>query len=448
MNIRCLSAILLVVLVLVASRTDADVITDWNSIALDAIRADSTTPPEASRALAIMGVSVYDAVNAVGRTYEPYKFRTPPVWGNASKEAAAATAAFVSLTRLYPEQSFLSQYQSSLSTIPRGPEKLKGILLGTLVSTQTLVWRAFDGSRAKDPYQPTDTLVAGRWQPTPPDYQPFLLPQWGDVKPFAMTSGDQFRQPPPPDLTSDEYTDAFNRVKELGSKDSSTRTVEQTEIAFFWADGAGTVTPPGHFFDIALDVSASQGNTLEENARLFALLGIAVADAGISAWDMKKNYDFWRPSTGIQNADLDENPDTVADKDWEPLLNDPNFPAYVSGHSTFSSAAATILADFFDNDDISFASTSDDLPGVTRYFDSFSEAAGEAGMSRIYGGIHWDFDALYGQLAGEALGHYVFDNFLTPLDQNTVHTPLPSTLALLGTGLLGLGALGWRRKKG
>jgi membrane-associated phospholipid phosphatase len=411
-------------MVLIASSTNADVITAWNYIALDAIRVDATPPPEAARDLAILGTSVYTAVNAIDRTYENYKVWTPPVWGNASEEAAAVTAAYSVLKYLFPEQSFLEQFKTSMAAIPRGPAKIEGMLLGSLVSHAILGWRYFDGSNASSSYMPTDPPVPGHWQPTPPDYDSFLLPQWGNVKPFAMTSSDQFRQPPPPALTSQEYTDSFNKTESLGAIDSVTRTADQTQIANFWKDGAGTVTPPGHFFQIALEVATAQGNTLTENARLFALLGMAEADAGICAWDMKKYYDFWRPSTAIQNADTDGNPNTVADKNWQPLLVDPSFPSYVSGHSTFGWAAAAVLGDFFGTDDISFSSTSDSLPGVTRYFDSFSDAAEENGMSRIYAGVHWDFDDLSGHMAGEALGNYVFANFLTPVQPNQ----LPSTL--------------------
>jgi membrane-associated phospholipid phosphatase len=347
------------------------------------------------------------------------------------------------LKNLFPEQSFKEQFKTSLASIPRGPDKIQGILLGSLVSHAILGVRSFDGSNASSNYKPTNPPVVGHWQPTPPNYAPFLLPQWGNVKPFAMTSPDQFRQPPPPALNSPEYAASLQKTESLGAVNSVTRTDDQTQIANFWKDGAGTVTPPGHFFQIALEVSAAQGKTLTENARLFALLGIAEADAGICAWDMKKFYDFWRPDTGIQNADIDGNPLTVADKNWQPYLDDPNFPSYVSGHSTFGWAAAAILAAFF-GDDISFSSTSDSLPGVIRYFDSFSEAAEENGLSRIYAGVHWDFDDLAGHMAGEALGNYVFDNFLTPVHQN----PLPPSFILFSSGLLGLGALRWWRKRG
>ena len=195
-----------------------------------------------------------------------------------------------------------------------------------------------------------------------------------------MKSNQQFtHQPPPPNLKSANYAKEFNEVKSLGSATSTTRTADQTNIAYFWADGSGTETPPGHWNSIAQTVAQSQGNDLAENARLFALLNLAEADAAIAAWNMKLKYDFWRPITGIREADTDGNPKTTADPTWTPLITTPPFPSYVSGHSTFSSAAAAVLAELF-GDEVAFSSTSESLyflthAGGTRYYTSFSDAA-------------------------------------------------------------------------
>ena len=230
-----------------------------------------------------------------------------------------------------------------------------------------------------------------------------------------MINGSQFRPPPPPELDSAQWASEFNLTKELGRADSATRTPEQTAIARFWADGGGTVTPPGHWNVIARDIANQRGNTLEQNARLFALLNMAEADAAIIAWDCKYAFNFWRPITAIPNADTDGNPDTVSDPTWTPLLVTPNFPEYISGHSTFSGAAAAVLAVFFGSDDIPFTTTSEDLPGVSRSYSSFSQAAEEAGMSRIYGGIHFLSADLNGLASGAELGGYVAENFLLPM---------------------------------
>jgi len=200
----------------------------------------------------------------------------------------------------------------------------------------------------------------------------------------------------------------------MGAATNSTRTADQTQIALFWADGAGTETPPGHWNSIAQDVAAAKGNTLEENARLFALLNLAMADAAICAWDAKYSFSFWRPVTAIRHADTDGNPATEPDPSWSSLIVTPPFPDYVSGHSTFSGAAATVLAIFYGTDNVSFTTGSDFLPGVHRSFNSFSAAAAEAAVSRLYGGIHFrsaNEDGLHG---GLAIGHLMMHNFLLP----------------------------------
>jgi membrane-associated phospholipid phosphatase len=226
-----------------------------------------------------------------------------------------------------------------------------------------------------------------------------------------MTNGSQFRPSGPPTLNSDKYAADFNQVKTLGAKNSPVRTTDQTEIAQFWSDGAGTYTPPGHWNAIAEEVATKRNTSLVDEARLFALLNIALADAAIAAWDAKYTYEFWRPVTAIQQADFDNNPQTTADTAWDSLIGTPPFPEYVSGHSTFSGAADAILANFF-GDNVGFTTTSSDLPGVSRSYNNFAAAADEAGISRIYGGIHFLSADVDGLAAGRALGNYVFDNFL------------------------------------
>ena len=232
--------------------------------------------------------------------------------------------------------------------------------------------------------------------------------------PFAIADHSQFRPPGPPSLDSSKWAADYNEVKALGAAVGSTRTPDQTEIAQFWADGAGTETPPGHWNHIAQDVGAAQGNTLEQNARLFALLNIAMADAGICAWDAKYTYHNWRPVTAIRNGDTDGNPATEPDPGWSSFIVTPPFPDYVSGHSTFSSAAATVLALFYGTDAISFQTGSDFLPGVVRSFSSFSAAANEAADSRVYGGIHFRFASDDGLAAGLSIGEWTFTHYLQP----------------------------------
>jgi len=308
-------------------------------------------------------------------------------------------------------------FSNSLAQISDGASRTAGVLYGESVADAILQWRSNDGANVVVDYAPGSG--PGVWIPTPPTFLPALFPNWPFVTCFAMIHGAQFRPPPPPNLDSEQWAFDFNLTKELGRFDSTNRMDEQTEIALFWADGAGTVTPPGHWNVIAQQIAKQRGNTLDQNARLFALLNIALGDAGIVAWDCKYAYNSWRPITAIPNADSDGNPDTASDATWTPLLVTPNFPEYISGHSTFSGAAAAVLADFYGTDDIPFTTASDALPGVKRSFNSFSEAAAEAGMSRIYGGIHFMSANEHGLLCGALLGGYVAENFLLPRPGNS-----------------------------
>jgi membrane-associated phospholipid phosphatase len=392
----------------------ANVVLEWNQLALSVIRQTRPNPLLAARDLAIMQVAVYDSVNAIDGSFTPY-FAHVHASPGASLAAAAAQAAHDTLTALFPAQ--VSTFDTTLATdlvgIPPG-QAGQGSAVGHDVAGQILNSRSSDGSSAVVPYTPGTN--PGDWQPTPPAFLPALSPQWALVTPFAMTSGSQFRPPPPPALTSTAYATAFNEVKSLGRIDSTTRTADQTQIALFWKDAAGTAYAFGHWNEIAEGVSVDQGLGIVDDARLFALLNIATADALIACWDAKYTYNFWRPITAIQFAgDSAINPATTSDPTWTPLIVTPNFPSYMSAHSTVSGAAAAVLTALF-GPDYSFTAGSDGLPGVTRSFTSFTAAAEEAGQSRIYGGIHYQFDNQAGLATGGALAQFVFQGFLGPID--------------------------------
>jgi hypothetical protein len=340
------------------------------------------------------------------RVYAPDSYDT-------SREAAAAQAAFRVLLDLYPaERATLQEtLAETLARIPEGPSKAAGVRLGDTVAESVIVWRRNDGSQ-RSASHPAST-EPGKWRPTPPGFKPALLPQWAGVTPFGIPSASQFRQPYPPDLRSAEYARHFQEVKDLGSATSTVRTREQTEIAHYWADGAGTVTPPGHWNRIAQGVARSSGLSLPENARLFALLNVTLADAAIVCWDMKFACNFWRPVTAIHEADRDGNDQTQPDRAWSPLLTTPPFPSCTSGHSTFSGAAAEALKLFFGRDDVRFTDVSES--GRSRTFVSFTQAANEAGRSRIYGGIHYEFDNTTGLESGRAVARSIFQNHAQPL---------------------------------
>ena len=382
----------------------ADAVLTWNTVLLDAVRAERTPPPYAARNMAIVQTAVLDALERLG---------AGPAHGAAGQETAAvARAAHDTLAALYPARSgvFDEALTATLAGVPDGRAEDKGVEAGRKAARHVLHERRDDGADVTVPYAPG--TGPADWKPTPPAFAPALLPAWGDVEPFALKGGDQFRPPAPPAITSPEFAAAFDEVKALGAATGAARTPEQTEIAHFWADGAGTATPPGHWNLIAQQLGADRGNDLRENAEMLAVLNVALADAGIAAWDAKYAFNYCRPVTAISGAESDGNPATAADPAWSPLIATPPFPSYTSGHSTFSAAAAAALAGFFGTDSLAFTTTSDGLPGVTRSFTSLWAAAEEAGVSRVYGGIHWNFDNTAGLEAGRAIGEYVVGRLL------------------------------------
>jgi hypothetical protein len=413
-QMKTITQLFIVAAILTTSATAySDVVTDWNNAALNTIRAQKTPPPVASRALAILHVSIYDAVNGIDRRHESYYVRSN-VPASASEVAAASSAAHRVLVTLFPTNaaSFDDLHSTILAAIPNRPQKKQGTDWGHFVANEILALRANDGADAT--VDPPITTGPGAWEPTPPLNLPYLLPQWAYLMPFAMVSPSQFSPPGPPTLASAEYAAEYDEVKAYGAAVDSLRTADQDQIALFWADGGGTETPPGHWNSIAQEIGSQLGNTMRDNARLFALLNIAMADAAICAWDAKYNYYLWRPVTAIRKGDTDGNAATAKDLGWSSFIVTPPFPEYVSGHSTFSGAAATVLAMYFGTDDIAFVTGSDFLPGVTRAFTSFSSAAAEAAASRLYGGIHFASGINHGVIIGKDLGEYTFKNYMRP----------------------------------
>jgi hypothetical protein len=409
---RHLRWLLLLLVLGVARAAFADVVGEWNRVALDAIRADRVPPPRASRLLALVHVAAFDAVNAARRKYDPYVvvIEAPP---GVDLDTVYAAAAHRVLVAELPARA--PMFDAALAgSLEHGSRRRREISLawGRGAADVLLALRADDGHAVVAPYAPSGR--PGGWMPTPPPFAPALLPGWPAVTPWCLPDGDALRAPEPPPLASDAYAVAFAEVQALGRADSATRTPEQTEIAHFWNDGPGTATPPGHWNDIARVVAQERRLTFIQRARLFALLNLGLADAAIVAWDTKYAYDHWRPVTAIRAADVDGNPTTEPDLEWTSLLPTPPFPAYTSGHSTFSATAATILALVLGRDDVPFAIGSDGLPGVERRFSRLSAAAEEAGQSRIYGGIHWQYDNEDGQRAGRELGTMVVESLLRP----------------------------------
>jgi hypothetical protein len=389
-----------------------DPVLAWNRLALEAIRRDASVPSVATRALAMQSIAVLDTLAAIDGTPAFLVGLAAPA-GIPVGAAVGAAAARV-LSHLFPAQAtnFLNQQNTDLAIYTDDAARQAAVAFGQAVADAVIALREQDGWDAF--VVENEGSAPGQWRPTPPAFDLPQTPQWSLLTPFALQKGSQFRPSAPPELSSTAYTEALKEVQRLGSATSSERTAEQTLIARFWADGVGTYTPPGHWNQIANDLAAAEGYGYGSAARLLAILNVALADASIAAWDTKYSYDFWRPITAIRNAEDDGNPDTEADPSWQPLLLTPNHPEYVSGHSTYSGAAAVVLDQYLGEQ--AFSTTSVSLPNVTRSYGSFQEAAAEAGRSRIYGGIHYDFSNQAGQALGADVANWVVDAFRTDVD--------------------------------
>ncbi len=395
--------------------TRADAVLDWDALMLDAIRQDTTAPTISTRNLAILHVAIYDAVNSILRTRQPYRFllESPP---DADPVAATIGAGHEIMKVLYPGQQARTDllYQAGIAQLPVSQVTLQSLAFGADLARRTLTSRQDDGANINLPYIPSD--LPGQWRRTPPFFRPPLTPHWRYVDPFCLPDTVSFLPPPPPPLGSPEYAADFNEVKALGGVDSLVRTPYQTETAVFWSDFSYTAMPPGHWHEIAADIARNQNNSLADNALLFAWLSLAHVDAGIVCWEAKYRYNFWRPVTAIHRAEEDGNPATAPDPSWNHLLDSPPFPDHTSGHSTFSAAGAEVLRHFYGTDTLPFTARSDSLPGVVRSYTSLAACTDEIGMSRIYGGIHFQSANRDGKTCGTKVGQYITANYLLPND--------------------------------
>jgi hypothetical protein len=409
----------------------------WNMIAAQAQLTAGENGIVSSRTLAIAQIAVHDALNAIESRYQRYAFAGEAPFG-ASVEAAVATAARDALVGAIsvgalpfvgfgtPAQQALAvtavnnAYNSTLAGIPDGPSKSDGIAVGRAAAAAILAKRSTDHATAQVLYTPGTR--PGDWQPTPnpvpfdppaaADRLPAVLPGWGQVTPFVLRRSTQFEPNGPPRLTSRRYARDYNEVKEIGAKDSVTRTAEQTTIARFWFEGS-----PAGWSRVARTVAASQGLDSWQTARLLALVNIAMADGFIAGFETKYEFNFWRPVTAIRAGDSDANNDTVADPAWSTLLNTPAIPDYTSTHSVLGAAAAEVLRRFFHSDHIQFTVTSGaPFAGLTRSFTAFSQAAQENGDSRVYAGIHFRSAVTDGLAQGKRIGGFDFEHSLRSVD--------------------------------
>lgn len=436
----------------------------WNQIAIDASGLDHTPvaegevrtfgeqlgPGRASRAMAIVHIAMADVVSATTGAFSSYTGVTSTAGSRVSQEAAISQAAHDTLVALFPSQT--AKFNEALAIDLLGLREsdravTEGLKLGRRVAIAIITQRAGDGVLTPEPHVGIGHLTSnlpGRWRKDPISLIPLALGgHWGECVPFVIGAPSDFRTPPPPAMSSAEYTAAFNEVKKVGGDGINTptkRTPEQTFVGTFWAyDGTPSLcAPPRLYNQIVMQIAGQQRLNRTDLARLLALVNVAMADTGYAAWESKYHWDFWRPVGGVREADPgtgptgagDGNPDTIGDVTFMPLgapasnLMGPNFtppfPAYPSGHAAFGGALFQTLRQFFGTDEIPFLFVSDEYNGVTRdnagnvrpylprLFLRLSQAEEENGQSRIYLGIHWVFDKTAGIAQGRQIADYVF----------------------------------------
>jgi hypothetical protein len=393
-----------------------DPVLEWINVMNNTVLAAGTAPNVTGRVVALVSASVFDAVNGIDPRFRPLYVR-PDAPHNASQRAAAIQAAYVILMNLYGAQqggTLTSQHDASLAALAstEKPESIAaGVAWGQSVADAIWSWRLTDGfAPTPPPFFGVQSIAGtpnslGFWRPTPPANASGATPQIATITPWVLTRPSQFRLPPPLALNSPEYAADLNEVREMGSISSANRSSEQTEVALFWA-----LNTPLAWNRIAAQLSAARGLSLTENAHLFAVLNVTLADAIMACWDSKYRYIFWRPVTAIRAGAAAGDPDA----DWRPLLDSltgtPAHPEYPSAHSTYSGAAAFILAATF-GENTAFSVSSEIRPG-TRSYASFSEAIAEIADARVFGGIHLRSSCARGNSLGRAVADYVLRHAL------------------------------------
>jgi len=397
---------LILAILFVPACAAADAVTEWNEKALAAATQAKQLPFASTRTMALVHTAMFDAVNSIEGRCTPYKFKVSAPAGSSS-EAAVVAAAHAVLLNLFPEQKadLDAAYAVSLARISDGSGKTAGIAIGEEAGGKILALRASDGSDAPNTYKPATT---------PGAYIPTALPigsHWGNVTPWVMERGSQFRPAPPPALTGPVWARDYNEIKDLGAKKSAVRTAEQTDIARFWM-----LAGPASWEPIVRHMALTPGRSLIQNARLFALVEIAAADAYIAVFDGKYTFLFWRPITAIRNGDINGNDATIRVPDWEPSIDTPLHPEYPCAHCITSAAVATVLESEFGNGVIPVLTmSSPTAPGVTRKWTRIWDWADEISAARVYGGIHYRNSTVVGQAMGKKIGALAVQNCLKPI---------------------------------
>jgi hypothetical protein len=386
--------LLAVVIVAGAPGAHADIVTDANAKAADVV-SRIPAPPVTVRAMAIVQVSVFEAVNAVTGRYPTQRAKLSPAPG-ASVEAAVAAATRTALSKLMPAQQTAidADYQALLASVPDGPAKTAGIAVGEQAATAIVALCADDGMVAPDVYRPH--TAAGVYVPTVGP----AVPHWGKRRPWVMPRGDHFRPGPPPALTSDAWARDYNEIKAVGSRNSTQRAPEQTAIAKFWE-----ATAPVIYWPVARSVAAMPGRDVTDNARLFALAAMAMDDGLIAVFDGKYTYNLWRPVTAIRNGDLDGNNATERETGWTPFIDTPMHPEYPCAHCIVAASLGAVLAaEIGSGPTPTLSSASPTAGGAVRTWTSVGDFTKEVAQARIYDGVHYRSSTEVGSAMGKRIG--------------------------------------------
>jgi hypothetical protein len=386
-------------LVIVAAAARADAVTDWNEVMQGTV--ERVDPYMQIRTSVITHLAIFDAVNSIVGDYEPYLAKIEAS-KRASAEAAAIAAAHRALRVLHPDQAVPldARLKQDLARIPEGPAKDAGVKVGISAADAILAKRAEDGSNIEVPHEPG--TKPGEYRPTPPDFSPAFRPGMGRVVPFTSCSNSQYRPEPPPALDSAHYARDLAEVRKGGDVNSPTRTRYQTDIARFYE-----VTDAVQlWYPAARQVSRAQRKTLSQNARIFALLGMAMFDAVIGVFEAKYHYNYWRPVTAIR-----EN----GDPNWMPLVFTPPFPSYPSGHAGFGAAARVVLESVFGRSGHVIRLTNPHVPDVTLRYARWKDITNDVDDARVFGGVHFRFDQVAAARQGRFVGEYVLQRYLRPL---------------------------------
>jgi hypothetical protein len=404
--------ILVLTIVPLAQRAQADVVLQWNEIAMSTLAGNKVNPFEAARVAAIVHLAVFEGVNAVTGRYEPYLWTVSAPHG-ASPQAAAVTAAHAVLVHFYPASASAldAERDSSLAGIDDGQSKSDGIAVGLNAAAAMIAHRSNDGSTPPRFFFPSSGSP-GEWQTTPscPAAGGILL-HWQDVAPFGIKTSSQFRSAPPPALTSLRYAIDFYEVKAVGAVQSPKRTEQLTTIARFY----NAVLAAAVWNSAARQLADARGTSLSYNARAFALLNMAISDGLVSSMETKYHYRLWRPETAIRDADVDGNPATKPDETFVPLITAPCFPSYPSAHASGSYAGQAVVERLFGNVNRPLTLSTPALPGVTLSYTDLASITHDIDKARIYGGIHFRFDQRAGKRQGQAVGDYVIEHHLRPM---------------------------------